>query len=147
MVLTLCISVLALLVAGGSLCWQITSWRRSGPRVSVRALSAATPQGGCIVIEATNSGRLSTEVTSCGFDLPGGRHIQNPISFFGAPHPLPANLAAGGSVSFHYHPEGLRQPLVGEKVSGEGVRPYVVTGHGRVQGAPIHLGKMISATS
>jgi len=38
-ILTLCISLLALAVAGISLRWQIISWRRSGPRVSVKTVS------------------------------------------------------------------------------------------------------------
>jgi hypothetical protein len=143
---SLCTSVLALLVALGALVWQITSWRRSGPRVSVKAVSAATPEGKCIVIQATNAGRLATEVSGCGFDLPSGRHIVNPIGAFG-PHAVPATLAPGGSVSFYFHPEGLRQPLTGEGISGEGVRPYVETGHGHVNGSQIHLGKMIDATT
>lgn len=146
-VLTLCISVLALCVAGGSLWWQIRSWRRSGPRVTVAARSAATPEGGCIVIEATNSGRMATEIGNCGFDLPNGRHIQNPMSFFGVPHALPAQLAVGGKVSFYYSPEGLQVPLVGEGLTGEDVRPYAETGHGRIKGPAVHLGKMITATS
>jgi hypothetical protein len=82
-ILSLCTSVFALFVAFAALVWQIISWRRSGPRVTVRAVSAGTSEGTCIVIEAKNSGRLATEIGGCGFDLPGGRHIVNPVSFFG----------------------------------------------------------------
>jgi hypothetical protein len=39
-ILTLCVSLLALAVAGASLTWQIISLQRSGPRVSVKATSA-----------------------------------------------------------------------------------------------------------
>ncbi len=36
-------------------------------------------------IEATNSGRLGTEIKEFGFQLPNGRHIQNIYDFLGQP--------------------------------------------------------------
>ena len=56
-ILTLSISLLALAVAGASLTWQIVSWRRSGPRVTVKTFSGFStmpPYVWFVGIEATN---------------------------------------------------------------------------------------------
>jgi hypothetical protein len=140
------LSVLALVVASGSAVWQVVSWRRSGPRVEVAARAAATGFGGhLVVIEAKNSGRLSTQVQACGFELPSGRHIFCPFNFEGQPLPLPAELHAGGAVSFHFNPSDVAIPFAAEEITGEGVRAYVVTGHGRIRGEEFHLGNMLKA--
>lgn len=147
-VLTLCISVLALCVAGGSLWWQVTSWRRSGPRLIVRVRPAvAAVGGGLIVIEAKNSGRLGTEIQGCGFDLPGGRQIVCLYDAFGHNFGLPAQLPAGGSVDFHYSPADVLVPFIEEGIEGAGVRGFVQTGHGRIRSEKFHLGKMIKTMS
>lgn len=145
-VLSTALSGLALLVSFAALGWQVVSWRRSGPRVSVVAHTAVTGTGGrLIVIEARNSGRLATEIQGCGFDLTNGRHIVCPYDFLGRPLPLPAPLPPGGTVDFHFNPSDVLQPLTGEGLSGEGTRAYVRTGHSRVRGKPFHLGEMIEA--
>jgi len=145
-VLSLVLSSLAFLVALGSLVWQITSWRRSGPRLSVRARSAfAAVGGGLIVIEAKNAGRLATEIQTCGFDLPGGRQIVCLYDFFGQPFGLPAQLPAGGTVDFNYNPRDVLIPFIDEGIVGDGVRAFVQTGHGRIRSDPFHLGRMLKA--
>lgn len=78
-----------------------------------------------IGIEATDSGRLGTEIQHFGFQLPNKHHIQDLADFVGQPVNLPMALASQG-------------------ISGENVRPYVVTGHGRVEGAEIHLGDWLA---
>ena len=98
-ILTLCIALLALAVSGAALGWQIVSWRRSGRQVSVKATSGigGLPPGVWFVgIEATNSGRLATEIEQFGFQLPSGRHMQNIYDFLGQPVKLPMLLAPGG---------------------------------------------------
>lgn len=140
------LSVFALLVASGSAVWQVQSWRRSGPRVTVAARAAVTGFGGSlVVIEAKNSGRLATEVQGCGFDLPTGRHIVCPFDFQGQPLPLPVTLHAGGVVSFHFNPSDVAIPFDAEEITGEDVRAYVATGHGRFRGDEFHLGEMLRA--
>ena len=43
-----------------------------------------------------------------------------------------------------YPAEDIRRLLHEQGISGENVRPYVNTGHGRFEGEPIHLGKRIA---
>jgi hypothetical protein len=67
-------------MAGGSLTWQVISWRRSGPRVTVKTtwgIITGTPRHGAwfVGIDAKNSGRLGTQVHQFGFKLPNGRTI------------------------------------------------------------------------
>jgi hypothetical protein len=138
-ILTLCIALLSLLLAGIALGWQVVSWRRSGPRVKVSAGWGFYSTGaGLIFITATNSGRLGTEIGSCGFDLPDDRQIVDPDV------QLPTTeLAPGGSVSVRFNPDRLRIPLAEQAVTGKGVRPWVQTGHGRIRGKRVHLGELI----
>jgi hypothetical protein len=145
-IVSLATSGLALLVSLAALGWQIVSWRRSGPRVHVCARAGVTAIGqNCVVLEVTNSGRLATEIETCGFDLPDGRHLVDLYDFMGQPMQLPTQLAAGGTVSFHYGAERMRIALIEEGTTGQDARAYVKTGHGRVQGHPFHLGKMTAA--
>jgi hypothetical protein len=58
---------------------------------------------------------------------------------------LPAQLPAGGTVSFHYRAERMRIALIEERTTGQAARPYGKTEHGRIQGDPFHLGKMTAA--
>jgi hypothetical protein len=139
-------SGVALIVSIAALVWQVISWRRSGPRVRVAARAVVAGTGArLIAIEVRNSGRLATEVQNCGFDLPSGRHIVCPYDFQGQPLQFPAQLPPGGEVNFYLAPPALARPLAEEGVTGEGVCAYVRTGHGRINGEPFHLGKMIAA--
>jgi AcrR family transcriptional regulator len=54
-VLSLCISVLALLVSVGVLVWRVTSWRRSGPRVSVETTEATA------ILPSNNAGLIGVK--------------------------------------------------------------------------------------
>jgi hypothetical protein len=145
-ILSLTLSGVALIVAIGALVWQVVSWRRSGPRVAVAARSAVTGNGDpLIVIEVKNSGRLATEIQGCGFDLLSGRQIICPYDFLGQPLSLPAQLTPGGEVNFHFSPPAVLTPLIEERVTGDGTRAFVRTGHGRIRGERFHLGEMIKA--
>jgi hypothetical protein len=145
-ILTLCISVLALVIAGGSLTWQVISWRRIGPRVGVKLTMGI---GGdrpiwFVAVEARNSGRIGTEVQQFGLHLPNGHHIQNISDFLGQPVQFSMPLGPGGTASMTYPAADLRRLLREQGISGENVRPYVNTGHGRFEGKPIHLGERIA---
>jgi hypothetical protein len=152
-ILTLCISLLALAVAGASLTWQIISWRRTVPRVSVKTVSGIGGRPGVwfIGVEATNSGRLGIEIEQFGFQLPNGRHIQAIHDFLGQPVELPMPLAPRSTATMRYAAQHIWEIFRQEGVSGENVRPYVTanwrpvsTGHGRFEGDAIHLGEWIA---
>jgi hypothetical protein len=152
-ILTLCISLLALAVAGASLTWQIISWRRSSPRVSVKTVSGIGGRPGVwfVGVEATNSGRLGIEIEQFGFQLPNGRHIQAIHDYLGQPVELPMPLAPGRTATMRYAARHIWEILRQEGVSGENVRPYVAANwrpvsseHGRFEGDAIHLGQRIA---
>ena len=91
-------------------------------------------------VEATNSGRLGTEIEQFGFQLPNGRHIQAIHDYLGQPVELPMPLAPGRTATMRYAAQHIWEILRQEGVSGENVRPYVAanwrpvsTGHGRFE--------------
>ena len=147
-ILTLVISVLAFVMSGVSLGWQVHSWRRSGAQVIVETINGI---GGdprwpieFVGIKATNEGRLGTEVSGFGFLLTNGQTIQAIEDAFGMPIQLPRPLQPGGQASVHYSIEGLRNGMRQAGDSGADAQPYVVTGHGRVFGKKIHLGDWVN---
>jgi hypothetical protein len=142
-ILTLCISVLALAVSIGVLIWQIISWRRSGPRVRVTRIQGigGTPDGLWFVgVKAENSGRLGTEIQQFGFRLPNRQILTALENFIGQPIQLPSALPPGGSASVEYNVLGIRQALNQASHDGKGARPFVQTGHGTFEGDVIDLG-------
>jgi hypothetical protein len=86
----------------------------------------------------------SEQIGQFGFQLPNGRHIQSIHDFLGQPVQLPMPLAPGRTVSMLYAAQDIREILCQQGISGENVRPYVSTGHGRVEGHAIHLGERIA---
>jgi hypothetical protein len=97
-VLSLIISTCALMGAAISIAWQIYTWRRNGPRVTVKAGHAVTagPIGNhhLIAITAANKGRASRIVHQFGFKLPDDQIFVQWTSEL--PLELPAELKAGG---------------------------------------------------
>lgn len=149
-ILTLCISVVALLMSGAALIWQVTSWRRSGPRIEVatRWGIAGTPPAALwfISIQAKNSGRLGTEINQVGFQLPKSQDHKQLVATedaLGLPIRLPIALGPGASTSVLFSVPGFLGALRNMGASGEGARPFVDTGHGRKLGKPKHLGEML----
>ncbi|OMC42373.1 hypothetical protein A5744_15805 [Mycobacterium sp. IS-1264] len=146
MILTLCISSLALAVSIGVLIWQIISWRRSGPRLRVVRIQGigGTARGVWFIgVQAENSGRLGTQVQTFGFQLPNGDTIQAGEDFLGQAIQLPMDLPPGGKASVTYNIAGIRRALDQSGHDGRGARPFVTTGHGRFAGKPINLGDEI----
>lgn len=138
----LVLSVLALLVSISSILWQIYSWRRTGPRVTVRAQHAfLAPYAGDLVpmvsITATNKGRSSTQVQGFGFRVKGKSDLVSPASYL-APLDLPADLSVGGEVTYYYYDPAALVRESREKGLGR-LRPFVRTGHGRTYGKPLKL--------
>ena len=118
----------------------------SGPRVSVKITTGVggMPPVWFVAIAARNSGPLGTEVQQFGLQPPNGRHVQNIYDFLGQPVQLLMPLGPGGTATMTYPAEDIRRLLHEQGISGENVRPYVNTGHGRFEGEPIHLGKRIA---
>lgn len=153
-ILTLCLALLSLVVSAVALTWQVASWRRSGARLKVKTKwgIAGSPPAGVwfISIEATNSGRLGTEIGQLGFQVSkreGRKQIVAPEDVLGRPIHLPISLGPGASESVMYSVPGLQDALRSEHLSGKGARPFVDTGHGRKLGKRIHLGEMLDNLS
>ena len=144
-ILTLALSVLPLLMSGLSLGWQMVSWRRSGPRVKVKNINGVggIPVVHVVGIQATNEGRLGTEVTGFGFLLTNEQTIQAIEDAFGFPIQLPQPLNPGGQATIYYSIEGLHRGMQQAGSGAADARPYVVTGHGRIFGPKMDLGDWV----
>lgn len=140
-VLTLCLSVLALMLSITALAWQVISWRRSGPRLRVVTTQGivGSPPNGCwfIAVEISNTGRLATEISQVGFQLSRGekrRHIVDLEDVLGIPIELPRTLAPGASTSVMYAPQRLLEALRDQGLHGKKAHPFASTGTGRTLG-------------
>lgn len=136
-ILTLCLSVLALLVSVTALGWQVISWRRSGARLHVATKWGNAGGRWFISIEARNTGRLATEIGQVGFQLSSAEKRRQVVDFedvLGMPIQLPRTLAPGGTTSVMYAADRLLATLHKEGLTGRGSRPYVDTGAGRTLG-------------
>jgi hypothetical protein len=147
-ILTLCIAALAFVMSGVALGWQIYSWRRSGPQVTVVRMQGigptpawtgpgADPGTWFIGVEARNSGRLGTEVQQFGFALPNGETITAIQDVYGGPVNYPYALPPGGKASVMYDPRQVQSALAGR--NAKKARPFATTGHGRFEGEVIDL--------
>jgi hypothetical protein len=111
-VTALVVSILAILLAGASLGWQVYSWRRTGPTVKVtvdNAIQVGDPRlpDHLLQVTATNHGRGPTTVTGWGFQLPGNSLLavpqQTPMST-----PLPHRLEPGAEGSWFMDAQEIR---------------------------------------
>lgn len=141
-ILTLCLSVLALLISITATVWQVISWRRSGAWVTVTSTWGFAGELPFISIEMTNSGRLATEINRIGFQLSAHddrEHVVMLRDVLGDLVTMPIPLAAGGTVSKMFAASAVLEVLDGKKYTAVEVRPYVMTGHGRVEGEQFDL--------
>jgi hypothetical protein len=136
-ILTLCISALALVVSLTALGWQVASWRRSGPRVQVTSKSGFAGSEPFVSLDVTNSGRLATEISRIGFKLSKLDDLQHVAMFrdvLGDPVLRPLPLAPGATLSKLFGARDLLDILGNHEFAGTDARPSAVTGHGRVDG-------------
>lgn len=101
-ILTLCVSVLALAVSAIALRWQVISWRRSGPRVRVTSKSGFAAADPFVSIEIANAGRLATEISHMAFQLSRLDDWKQVLMFRDVLRDLvtmPVQLAPGATVS------------------------------------------------
>lgn len=136
----LAISIVALSVSILGLLWQRYTFRQSGPVISVRCGRDSVDLDGyhhdCIVITATNKGRLQTVVERLGFQLPGKRDFEF-RSILTDDLFSPSVLAPGDSVSFYIEPGDVRRFLEAETLKASDLKPFAVSGHSREVGKPL----------
>jgi hypothetical protein len=87
-------------------------------------------------ITAANSGRAGTMVHQFGFKVPNDRVLVQFESFL-QPVKLPAELGAGGEVSYYFSREWLRQAVAENGLKPADLQPFVRSGHGEVVGSPL----------
>ena len=74
------LSITAIIVSGASIGWQMLTWHRSGPVVTVTARQTMPTYGDRVgdphvQITAANKGRSPVTVQSWGLKLPDDRHL------------------------------------------------------------------------
>lgn len=136
----LIVSIIALAVALASLSWQINSWRRSGPVVSVSTSNAFPTYGDRIgahhaAVTVRNTGRAPVQVTRWSLAAPGGRKLVDlaPLNFS---TPLPHTLANGAEASFYLPMTVVRQQCAELGIEVNDLRAQVSLGTGDVVSAP-----------
>ena len=145
-ILTLCLSVLALIVSVTALIWQVVSWRRSGPQVRVSSRVGVADTVPFVSIEITNAGRMATEVNQLGFQLSALDDRQHIVMFrdaLGMLVALPLALPPGGTVSKMFAAADVLQVIRDSDFSATQARAYTVTGHGRMEGEQFDLRRRV----
>lgn len=141
-ILTLCFSVLALVVSAIAPGWQVISWRRSGPRVRVTSKSGFAAADPFVSIEITNAGRLATEISQIAFQL-FRLDDQNAVLMFrdvlGDLVTMPIPLGPGATVSKMFAAGAVLEVQDTNGFAGTEARPYAITGHGRTEGDQFDL--------
>ncbi|MGH3614863.1 MAG: hypothetical protein ACRDRK_20165 [Pseudonocardia sp.] len=100
---TLVVSILALILAVISLCWQAWSWFRTGPVVRLKtgwAVGVGGLSGRWIHITAHNTGRSPVQVTGYSLETPTGMSLVAPIPVPGTAQ-VPHTLDAGSQATFY----------------------------------------------
>jgi hypothetical protein len=114
-VVTLVIATVGALLGGISLCWQVATWRKSGPVVKVYVHEAARPQraadgdtmsrpdlGMTLTVNATNTGRSPARILSWGYQMENkSMSVKYELLFRNDPK-LPADLLPLGLCSFTF---------------------------------------------
>lgn len=131
----LIVSIIALTLSIVSLSWQVWSWRRSGPVVTVKTGHAYPTCGSQvgehhIYVRAHNSGRTPVQVTSWSLEAPGKRSIVQvrPVSFS---TPLPHTLPNGAEAQWFMLGDALDAQCAEMGVRVEDLRAVVNLGTGQ----------------
>jgi hypothetical protein len=119
----------------GALAWEVTTWRRSGPVVTVDVLQGLPTYGDHVgdpvtCVTATNSGRAPVTVTAWGLETPNGQtmFVQHP---FPGSDTLPYRLEEGASGTWRIETIGVAKTCEAEGVDYGDLRGYVRLGNGR----------------
>lgn len=136
----LAMSVTAIVISCLALILQWRTWRLSGPRITVSCETGVDYAEGrefdYIAIVATNSGRLGTEIQTCGFMRPDKSELY-PGNYLTQEELDPEVLDAGGRVTFYLDPWDFEHAIKSGNLAARDLRPFVVSGHGRRYGKPL----------
>ncbi|QDP95818.1 hypothetical protein FOE78_07815 [Microlunatus elymi] len=134
--LSIVLSVLALVGTAASITWQVVSWHLTGPRLKVSATWGVAGRRDrpdlpalYLMIEVANIGRAETTIHTLGYLTPDNSQlVELQCALQG--QVLPRRLAPGDALTFFYDLERMQHSLRHNDIHGE-LRPYVRSGHGR----------------
>ncbi|MGI5214962.1 hypothetical protein [Plantactinospora sp. CA-290183] len=128
------LSIIAIVMSAASLLWQVVSWRRSGPVVTVTVAQslAAFPTGAewFTSVTARNTGRAPITVTGWGFQTPdGGSVVQlRPVAWAS---PVPYRLEPGSEGSWLMATDDVQGTSAERGVRYQDLRAFVRLADGR----------------
>ncbi|WP_291474285.1 hypothetical protein [Corynebacterium sp.] len=137
-VITLVISGVAIVLSAFALVWQVVSWRRSGPRITVQADSGISigPMGTFEILTFTvsNEGRASTQVRTVDFVRSDGEGMIAifPEAFLDKKPPL--DLQPGFQETLVLRLDAIAKTLSEKGISPQSLVPRARSGHGDVTG-------------
>lgn len=128
------LSIIAIGLGVGSLCWQFWTWRRHGEVVTIsRGMTVVTGPAGLVggaQVTAANTGRREVTVTEWGYELPNGDRIVPAATLPGSAD-LPLLLAANSHGSWLMPSDDLLARCWEVGVRHHQLRAYVRLGNGR----------------
>ncbi|MGI5211508.1 hypothetical protein [Plantactinospora sp. CA-290183] len=106
------LSIIAIDMSAASLLWQVVSWKRSGPVVTVTAVQALVTvdmSGQWFTsVTARNTGRSPITVTGWEFRMPGGGSVVSTRTVRWST-PLPYRLEAGAEGTWFMVTDGVQE--------------------------------------
>jgi hypothetical protein len=134
-VASLILGIIGTIAGVGALAWQVITWRRSGPVVTVEVNQGLPTYDDCVgnpitCVTATNSGRAPVTVTSWGLRLPNGQtmFVQQP---FPGSDTLPYRLEQGASGTWSMETVQVAETSRAQGVDYEELRGFVKLGNGK----------------
>lgn len=129
------IALVALVLSVVSLGWQAWTWKNNGPVVEVNVTNAITDAGTgepehYVGVEAVNTGRAPTTVTSWGFELPGGGSVYSTVALR-ISESLPCRLESHSKATFYLVADELRRVRQERGIEFTDMRPWVELGTGK----------------
>jgi hypothetical protein len=119
----------------GALVWQVITWKRSGPVVTVTAMQALPTYGDRVgdpltCVTARNSGRAPVTVSSWGLRFPDGQVMFIRQAFAGS-DALPYRLEAGASGSWSVETTAVAETCKAHGVDYADLTAYVNLANGQ----------------
>jgi len=131
----LILGIIGTVTGVGALAWEVITWRRSGPVVTVKVIQALPTYGDHVgdpltSVTATNSGRAPVTVTSWGLQLPDGQtmFVQQP---FPGSDTLPYRLEEGASGSWRVETIQVAETCRVQGIDYADLRGYVNLANGK----------------
>lgn len=129
------LAIIAIVLSGASLIWQMVTWSRSGAVVGVTVAQSFPTYGADIgdphvTVTAANQGRSAVTVQSWGLRLADGRSLAI-LDYAPWSATTPYRLEAGDSASWYVETTVIRDACARDGVRYQDLIGYVTLGDGR----------------